>query len=222
MTVQPGETVAIVGPTGAGKTTIINLLCRFYEAQSGQILIDDRPLDTVTSASLHRQMGFVPQTPFLFSDTVAANIAYGRDDATAEMIEEAARHAGAHGFISQLPDGYDTWLLEGGVNLSTGQRQLVSIARAILVDPRILVMDEATSSVDTVTEALIQDALAFLLRDRTAVIIAHRLTTIRSADCIYVIEDGCFAERGTHDELIASGRLYRRLYDRQFLAPVRA
>jgi len=218
MTIEPGETIAVVGPTGAGKTTIVNLLCRFYEPSSGQLLIDDRSISDITAVSLHRHMGFVPQTPFLFADTIAANIAYGRDDATRAMVEDAARNAGAHVFISELPDGYDTRILEGGVNLSTGQRQLVSIARAMQVDPRILIMDEATSSVDTVTESLIQNALALLLRDRTAVIIAHRLTTIRNADRIYVIEDGRFAEQGSHDDLITAAGLYSRLYDRQFLA----
>jgi len=217
MTVEAGETIAIVGPTGAGKTTITNLLCRFYEPSSGDILIDGRAIQDITPDSLHRQLGFVPQSPFLFADTITANIAYGRDGATGEVIEQAARHAGAHDFITRLPNGYDTHVQEGGVNLSTGQRQLISIARAILVDPRIIIMDEATSSVDTLTESLIQNALAFLLQDRTAVIVAHRLTTVKNADRIYVIEDGRFVEQGSHDDLIQTGGLYRRLYERQFL-----
>jgi ABC-type multidrug transport system fused ATPase/permease subunit len=217
LAIEPGETVAIVGPTGAGKTTITNLVCRFYTATSGEILIDGRPIQDITAASLHSQMGFVSQDPFLFRTTVAENIAYGRSDASRDEVVEAARHAEAHTFISNLPDGYDTPVLEGGVNLSTGQRQLISIARAILDDPRILILDEATSSVDSATEALIQEALSYLLRARTAIVIAHRLTTVRGADRIYVVEDGEIREMGRHDELIAADGLYRRLYEKQFV-----
>ena len=215
--IEPGETVAIVGPTGAGKTTIINLVCRFYQATSGEILIDGRPVADITSASLHRVMGYVAQDPFLFTGTIAENIAYGREGASMESIIEAATLAEAHPFINALTDGYQTVMLEGGVNLSTGQRQLVSIARAILVDPRLLIMDEATSSVDTVTEGLIQKALAYLLRDRTAIVIAHRLTTVRGSNRIFVIDQGRFIEEGSHDELMAAGGVYSGLYERQFI-----
>jgi ABC-type multidrug transport system fused ATPase/permease subunit len=217
MGIEPGETVAIVGPTGAGKTTIISLLCRFYEPTGGELLVDGRPIRDITAASLHRRMGLVAQNPFLFSGTIAENIAFGRDAATREAVIEAARCAEAHAFISRLPDGYDTRVLEGGVNLSTGQRQLVSIARAVLADPRILLMDEATSSVDSLTEALIQRALATLLKGRTAIVIAHRLTTVRDADRIYVMDGGQFVEQGRHAALLAAGGLYRQLHDRQFI-----
>jgi ABC-type multidrug transport system fused ATPase/permease subunit len=217
LSVQPGETVAIVGPTGAGKTTLVNLLCRFYDPTAGAVLIDGVPIREVTAASLHGRMGLVPQEPFLFAGTVAENIGFGRSGTTVDAIRAAAERAEADGFIQRLPQGYQTRILEGGANLSTGQRQLLSIARALLVDPRLLILDEATSSVDTATEALIQKALANLLRGRTAVVIAHRLTTVRGADRIYVIDQGRVVEEGRHDELIAVGGLYRRLYDRQFV-----
>ena len=219
---EPGETIAIVGPTGAGKSTITNLVCRFYEVSSGAVLIDDRDIRDVTSDSLHRQMGYVSQDPILFPGTIAENIAYGSDGAASDeqlraRVEGAARAAEAHGFISSLVDGYETRIYEGGVNLSVGQRQLVSIARAMLVDPRILIMDEATSSVDTVTEALIQRALDRLLADRTAIVIAHRLTTVQNADRIYVIDGGRIVEVGSHDELMRRPTMYRDLYERQFV-----
>lgn len=217
MRIEPGETVAIVGPTGAGKTTIISLVCRFYEPTRGELLIDGRRIQDVTAASLHRHMGFVSQDPFLFRGTIAENIAFARDNAPMADIVAAARHAEADAFISRLPDGYDTRVLEGGVNLSNGQRQLVSIARAILADPRILIMDEATSSVDSMTESLIQRALAALLEERTAIVIAHRLTTVRDADRIYVMDRGAFVQEGTHAELVARDGLYRELYERQFI-----
>ena len=215
--IEPGETVAIVGPTGGGKTTIINLICRFYEPTEGDILIDDIPVREITSGSLHKHMGYVSQDPILFTGTLAENIAYGRDHPSIEQVVDAAKHAEIDEFISSLSGGYETKVLEGGVNLSTGQRQLVSIARAILVDPRIIIMDEATSSVDTVTEGLIQRALTYLLRDRTAIVIAHRLTTIHGADRIHVMDDGRFVEWGTHEELISKGGLYRGLYEKQFI-----
>lgn len=218
LSIEPGETIALVGPTGAGKTTIANLAARFYEFDRGSIKIDGRDLHEITQDSLHRQMGLVPQDPFLFPGTVADNIRFGRPDIDDEAVYAAAREANADPFIRNLPNGYQTKILEGGVNLSVGQRQLICIARALLVDPRLLIMDEATSSVDTVTEALIQDALGRLLQGRTAIVIAHRLSTVRNADRIYVIDDGRIAEQGTHDELVELGGLYRDLYERQFVA----
>ncbi|MBN1640535.1 MAG: ABC transporter ATP-binding protein [Anaerolineae bacterium] len=218
MTIEPGETVALVGPTGAGKTSIANLVARFYEVERGAVLIDGHDVRDIQVRSLHQHMGLVPQDPFLFSGTIEDNIRYGAPDASDEALHEAARLANADVFISHLPDGYQTRILEGGANLSVGQRQLICIARALLVNPRILIMDEATSSVDTVTEALIQDALANLLVGRTAIVIAHRLSTVRNADRIYVIDDGRLVEEGTHEALVARGGLYRDLYERQFIA----
>ncbi len=218
LTVAPGETVALVGPTGAGKSSIANLVARFYEIKEGGVYIDGHDVRRIKVQSLHQHMGLVPQDPFLFSGTIDDNIRFGRPEATDEEVRQAARLANADAFVSNLPDGYDTYILEGGANLSVGQRQLLCIARALLVDPRILIMDEATSSVDTVTEALIQEALARLLSGRTAIVIAHRLSTIRNADRIYVIDGGRIVEQGSHDELVARGGLYRDLYERQFLA----
>jgi ABC-type multidrug transport system fused ATPase/permease subunit len=218
LTVAPGETVALVGPTGAGKSSIANLVARFYEIEEGGVYIDGHDVRRIKIQSLHQHMGLVPQDPFLFSGTIADNIRFGRPDATDQEIREAARLANADAFVTDLSDGYDTYILEGGANLSVGQRQLLCIARALLVDPRILIMDEATSSVDTVTEALIQDALARLLTGRTAIVIAHRLSTVRNADRIYVIDGGRIVEQGTHDELVAHGGLYRDLYERQFIS----
>jgi len=181
------------------------------------VLIDGVDVRQVTQRSLRKQMGLVPQDPFLFSGTIADNIRFGRPDAPDSMVEEAARLSNAHEFIAALPDGYDTEILEGGVNLSIGQRQLICIARAVLADPRILILDEATSSVDTVTEALIQEALQRLLAGRTAIVIAHRLSTVRSADVICVVQAGCIVERGCHEELLSQGGIYRNLYERQFV-----
>jgi ATP-binding cassette subfamily B multidrug efflux pump len=217
LTIEPGETVALVGPTGAGKTSIANLVGRFYEVANGAVLIDGRDVRDATAESLHRQMGLVPQDPFLFPGSIADNIRFGRPDAGEEEVIAAAESANADEFIRNLPEGYETRILEGGVNLSVGQRQLVCIARALLVDPRILILDEATSSVDTVTEALIQEALERLLRGRTSIVIAHRLSTVRNADRIYVIEDGQIVEQGEHEELLAQSGLYRDLYERQFI-----
>ena len=213
---EPGQTVALVGPTGAGKTTIISLLERFYDVQAGAVTIDGQDVRTVTQDSLRQSIGIVLQDTFLFADTIRHNIRYGRPDAGDAEVEAAARRARAHEFISRLPDGYDTVLQEGAVNLSRGQRQLLAIARALLKDPRILVLDEATSNVDTRTELLIQEALGELLQGRTSFVIAHRLSTVRRADVIYVIDAGRIAERGTHDELIEANGTYARIYRSQF------
>ncbi len=213
---EPGQTVALVGPTGAGKTTIANLIARFYDVTGGRVAIDGMDVRNATLNSLRSQLGIVPQNSFLFSGTVADNIRYGRLAATDEEVEQAARLANAHDFIMRLPQGYQTVLGERGNSLSQGQRQLVAFARAILADPRILILDEATSSVDTRTEMLIQQALEQLLRGRTSFVIAHRLSTIRNADQVLVIDDGRIVERGTHDRLLEQGGLYADLYRRQF------
>jgi ABC-type multidrug transport system fused ATPase/permease subunit len=218
LVIEPGQTVALVGPTGAGKTSIANLIARFYDVTEGTVLIDGIDVRQVNQRSLRRQMGLVPQDPFLFSGTIADNIRFGRPAAPDSVVEEASRLANAHPFIVALPEGYDTKILEGGVNLSLGQRQLICIARAVLADPRILILDEATSSVDTVTEVLIQEALWRLLAGRTAIVIAHRLSTVRHADLICVIEDGRIVERGQHEELLARGGIYRELYEKQFVS----
>jgi ATP-binding cassette, subfamily B, multidrug efflux pump len=217
--IEPGQTVALVGPTGAGKTTIANLIPRFYDVSAGAVRVDGRDVRKVERRSLREKIATVLQEPFLFSGTVAENIGYGRLDAIREDIEAAARAVSADGFIAALPDGYDTLLGEGGGNLSQGQRQLLSFARAVLADPRILILDEATSNVDTRTEVLIQEALTTLLRGRTSVVIAHRLSTIRNADLILVIEAGRVAERGTHASLLTRNGLYADLYRRQFREP---
>jgi ATP-binding cassette subfamily B multidrug efflux pump len=213
---EPGQTVAIVGPTGAGKTTIINLLPRFYDVTSGAVKIDGIDVRDVTAASLRAQIGIVLQDTFLFSTTVMENIRYGYPDATDEEVIAAAKLARADTFIERLPDGYQTVLGERGAGLSQGQRQLIAIARAALGNPRILVLDEATSSVDTRTERLIQQALAKLLKGRTSFVIAHRLSTIRNADQVLVIQDGEIVERGTHASLLAAGGAYHALYMSQF------
>lgn len=216
LTIQPGQTVALVGATGAGKSSIANLIARFYEVEQGAVKIDGVDVRSVTQASLHRQIGLVPQDAFLFSGSIADNIRYGRPDATDAEVERAARLANAHEFISARPEGYQTLVQEGAANLSVGQRQLVCIARAILTDPLILILDEATSNVDSLTEALIQDALRALFQGRTSVVIAHRLSTIRNADLICVVEGGQVAEQGRHEELLARGGAYAALYQRQF------
>jgi len=213
---QPGDTIALVGPTGAGKTSIASLLARFYDVRGGRILIDGVDIRDVTMASLRGQMALVPQDPFLFSGTIADNIRYGRLEASDEEVMEAAKLANADPFISRLPEGYQTIVFERGQNYSQGQRQLISFARAVLADPRILILDEATASVDTRTEVLIQAALARLLAGRTSFVIAHRLSTIRNATCILVIDHGEVVERGTHRELVAQDGPYRALYLRQY------
>jgi ABC-type multidrug transport system fused ATPase/permease subunit len=210
--VPAGTTVALVGHTGAGKSTIAKLLARFYEPTQGRITIDDVDLNDVSQASLRRQLGVVPQEGFLFAGTVAENIAFGRPDASADEIVRAAQTVGAHEFILRLEDGYETQLGERGSRLSLGQRQLVAFARALLADPRILILDEATSSVDIGTERRIEQALRVLLAERTAFIIAHRLSTIRDADLIVVLEHGRVVEQGSHEELLARRGLYTSLY----------
>jgi ATP-binding cassette subfamily B multidrug efflux pump len=220
---ESGQTVALVGPTGAGKTTIASLIPRFYDATEGSVLIDGRDVREMARKNLRANVGIVLQEPFLFSGTIAENIGYGGkgDPAQAgrEEVEAAARVVDAHGFIVGLPDGYDTELGEGGGALSQGQRQLLSFARAVLTDPRILILDEATSNIDTRTEATIQRALATLLKGRTSIVIAHRLSTIRNADLILVVRDGRIEERGTHASLLEKNGLYADLYRRQFREP---
>lgn len=210
--VNPGETVALVGETGAGKSTLVKLISRFHDPVEGNVRIDGYDLRTVTQESLRRQMGIVLQDPFLFNGTVAENIRFGRLESSDAEVESAARAVGAHEFITRLRDGFDTSVEEGGLLLSVGQRQLISFARALLADPRILILDEATSSVDTQTERLIQEALAHLLRGRTSFVIAHRLSTVVNADRIVVIEGGRIIEQGTHSELLGLGGAYYQLY----------
>ncbi len=214
--VKAGEMIALVGPTGGGKSTIVNLLCRFYEPKRGRVLINKRDYTQYTLESIHDKIGIVLQTPHLFSGTVRDNIRYGRLEASDADVEEAAKLAGAHDFISGLAKGYDENVGEGGVLLSTGQKQLISLARAVLSKPELFIMDEATSSVDTLTEALIQRGMENLMKGRTSFVVAHRLSTIRRADRILVIEDGRIAEMGTHTELLKEKGHYYRLYTQQF------
>ena len=210
--IEPGETIAFVGHTGAGKTTVTALVNRSYDIEGGSILIDGTDLREIQRASLTRRMSVVLQEPYLFSGTIADNIRYGRLDATDEEIADAARAVGAHDFVERLPDGYDSDLHERGTNLSVGQRQLIAFARAVIAEPRILILDEATANIDTHSERLIQQALKTILRGRTSLVIAHRLSTIRSADRIVVMRDGEIAEIGSHEELIAEDGIYADLY----------
>ncbi|MCU1278790.1 MAG: Lipid export ATP-binding/permease protein MsbA [bacterium] len=216
--VAPGQTVALVGKTGAGKTTIAGLIPRFYDVTGGRVLLDGHDVRGLTRKSVRKPIAMVLQEPFLFSGSLADNIAYGRASATREEVEAAARAVDAHGFIGALPGGYETVIGEGGGTLSQGQRQLVAFARAVLAEPRILILDEATANIDTRTEGIIQKALGTLLAGRTSVVIAHRLSTIRSADLILVVEAGKIVERGSHEALMAASGVYADLYRRQFRA----
>ena len=212
---MPGERIALIGPTGSGKSTITNLIPRFYDVSGGRVLVDGHDVRDLQLKSLRRHIGIVMQEPFLFSQTVAENIAYGRPEASRDDVIAAAQAAHAHEFILELNDGYETRVGERGVTLSGGQKQRIAIARALLADPRILILDDSTSSVDTETEHLIQEALAELMKGRTTFVIAQRLLTLKHADCILVLNDGCIAERGDHETLLAADGLYRQIYDLQ-------
>jgi len=213
---EPGETVALVGPTGGGKTTVINLLLRFYDVDSGSVAVDGFDVRDLTQSSLRSRIALVPQDPFLFSGSIADNIRYGRLDATEEEVAEAAVVAGADTFIRALADGYSHLVGERGGNLSQGQRQLLAFARAVLHDPLILVLDEATASVDTLTERVLQQSLERIMQGRTTVVIAHRLSTVLRAHQILVIDRGRIVERGIHEQLLAAEGKYADLYQRQF------
>jgi ATP-binding cassette subfamily B multidrug efflux pump len=214
---RPGQTVAIVGPTGAGKTTLVNLLMRFYEIDSGAIFVDGVDTRKMTRDDLRRLFGMVLQDAWLFSGTIRENIAYGREGATEAQIQAAAEAAHVNHFVRTLPEGYETRLDDDSANISQGERQLLTIARAFLADPEILILDEATSSVDTRTEVLIQRAMARLLAGRTSFVIAHRLSTVRGADLILVMNEGSIIEQGTHEELLAARGFYYDLYNSQFV-----
>ncbi len=213
---EPGQIIALVGSSGAGKTTLVNLLPRFYDPQDGQIFIDGVDIKSVTLTSLRRQIGIVPQETTLFSGTIAQNIAYGQDKLDYQAVEQAAKIANAHSFITKLSQGYQTWVGERGVNLSGGQRQRIAIARAVLLNPRIMILDEATSALDSESEALVQEALERVMQNRTVFVIAHRLSTVRRADCILVLEKGQVVESGTHHELLAKEGRYAKFYRQQY------
>ncbi|MCQ2456418.1 MAG: ABC transporter ATP-binding protein/permease, partial [Clostridia bacterium] len=216
MEAPPGSLTAIVGPTGAGKTTIINLLMRFYDVDDGKVAVDDKDVRILTRDSLRHAYAMVLQETWLFHGTIFENIAYAKPDATREEVEAAARAAHIHSFISRLPDGYDTVLSDNGTSISKGQKQLLTIARAMLVDANMLILDEATSNVDTQTEEKIQRAMRELMKDKTCFVIAHRLSTVRSADNILVMNGGEVVEQGSHESLMAKGGFYRSLYEAQF------
>jgi subfamily B ATP-binding cassette protein MsbA len=216
LAVAPGEVVALVGPSGGGKTTLVSLLPRFWDVSRGRVRLDGHDIRTLRLADLRGAIGVVPQEPALFSGTIRENIAYARPGASEAELIEAAKAAHAHEFVERLPQGYDTLVGERGVKLSGGQRQRVAIARAILKDPAVLILDEATSNLDTESERLIEDALGKLLVGRTTLIIAHRLSTVRRADRLVVVDRGRIVEEGSHAELLAAGGLYARLYQRQF------
>jgi ABC-type multidrug transport system fused ATPase/permease subunit len=218
LSVKEGQTVAIVGPTGAGKSTLVSLLARFYDPSQGNVSIDGHDLKDISQHSIRSQMGIVTQEPFLFSGTIMDNIRYGKLDASDDQVQIAAKAANAHGFIEKLPNGYQTEVGERGKLLSQGQRQLIAIARAVLANPRIVILDEATASIDTRTEVLIQKALDGLLKKRTSFVIAHRLSTIRDADLVIVIDDGEIVESGTHESLLNQHGLYADLHQKQYYA----
>jgi ATP-binding cassette subfamily B protein len=210
--VAPGETVALVGETGAGKSTVMKLVARFYDPTSGAVLVDGVAIDEYDPVAFHQQLGVVPQEAFLFSGTIRDNIAYGRKDATDAEVEAAAREVGAHDFIASLPGGYLQWVSERGRSLSSGQRQLIALARAHLVDPAILLLDEATSNLDLQTEAKVQAAMGVASHGRTTILIAHRLQTARLADRVIVVDDGRVVESGSHEVLLARGSFYARMW----------
>ena len=214
--VKPGSVIAIVGPTGAGKTTIINLLMRFYDTDSGAIYVDGHDIRTLTRDSLRRAYTMVLQDTWLFHGTIYENLAYGMENVTREDVERVAKAAKIHSYITRLPESYDTVLVDNAVNISKGQKQLLTIARAMLLDSKMLILDEATSNVDTQTEKRIQSAMLSLMKDKTCFVIAHRLSTIQHADMILVVRDGNIVERGTHDELMASKGVYYGMYVSQY------
>ena len=216
LSIEPGKTVALVGPSGAGKTTMCHILPRFYDVSEGRVLIDGKDISAVTRASLRRSIGIVTQDVFLFTGTIYENIAYGREGASREEVEAAAKLANIHEFIQDLPEGYDTFVGERGVKLSGGQKQRISIARVFLKDPAILILDEATSALDNATEILIQKSLDLLCRGRTTIVVAHRLSTVKNADEIVVITDEGIHERGNHSELLQKDGIYAALYRSQF------
>ena len=214
--VNPGQVIALVGASGAGKTTLVKLISRFYDPQKGKISIDDIDIIDLDIVSLRRQIGIVPQENILFSGTIAQNIAYGQDQLDFKAIEKASQIANADSFIMQFPQGYHTWVGERGVNLSGGQKQRIAIARAVMLNPRIMILDEATSALDSSSEALVQEALERVMENRTVFVVAHRLSTIRNADCIVVLEDGQIVESGNHDQLLVKKGHYAKFYEQQY------